>query len=164
MPGRLMSNTSSYGQNTQNNANTVTATGGMAGPNSSELSSLISRIFSRGDANLPAADKQELVNALAARTSLSLEEASSTVDRRQARAVEAQQQYQQAKATDEQKAREVGDGAVRSISMTAIWSFVALILLIGLRVAGNISVNQRLVFALNTFYSKRGFTNVQSKQ
>ncbi|MBC7660944.1 MAG: hypothetical protein H7249_14705 [Chitinophagaceae bacterium] len=107
-----------------------TAQGAAANPGATdaELSGLIDRVFSNGQATLNQADKQAVVNVLVARTTMSPEQASQTVDKWQASAVVAKQKFEQAKGAAEQKAREVGDVAARNISKAAILSFIALIL------------------------------------
>ena len=85
-------------------------------------------MFSRGEVTLNEVDKEAVVNALVARSSMSPEEASQTVDRWQATAVAAKQKFEQAKVVAEQKARELGDVAAKNISKGALLSFIALVL------------------------------------
>lgn len=93
-----------------------------------DLTGLIDRIFSRGEETLNQADKEALVNVLLARSSMSPEQASQTVDRWQATALVAKQKYEQAKVAAEQKAREIGDVTAKNVSKAALLSFIALVL------------------------------------
>lgn len=93
-----------------------------------ELTGLIDRTFSRGEAALTQVDKEAMVNVLLARSSMSPEQASQTVDRWQAAAVVAKQKYEEGKAVAEQKAREIGDSAAKNISKAALLTFIALVL------------------------------------
>jgi len=93
-----------------------------------ELTGLIDRIFSRGEATLNQVDKEALVNVLVARGSMTPDQASQTVDRWQASAVVAKQKYEQAKVAAEQKAREIGDATAKNVSKGALLTFIALVL------------------------------------
>ncbi|RYZ59962.1 MAG: hypothetical protein EOP07_02410 [Proteobacteria bacterium] len=108
--------------------NTAQTAAGNPGATDAELTGLIDRVFSRGEATLNEVDKTALVNVLVARSSMSPEEASQTVDRWQASALVAKQKYDQAKVAAEQKAREIGDVTAKNVSKAALLSFIALVL------------------------------------
>ncbi len=93
-----------------------------------DVSALIDRIFSRGEATLNQVDRDSLINVLVARSNMTREQAGQTVDRWQSAAVVAKQQFEKAKAATEQKAREIGDATAKNISRAALLSFFALVL------------------------------------
>lgn len=93
-----------------------------------DLDALINRIFSSGNRNLPAADRDSLVNSLIARTNLSPEEANARVDQWQAMALASQDKLEAVRVAAAQKAREVADRAAKGIARAALLSFVALII------------------------------------
>lgn len=111
-----------------------------------ELNTLLDRLFNRGSEAVNAADREALVNVVAARTGKSKEEAAKIVDRWEQTYQQAREQFDKAKALAEQKAREAGDIAARNVSHAAFWSFFAM--LVGLGAAaygGRLSVPRDLL-------------------
>lgn len=98
-----------------------------------ELQGLWSRIEARGDRILDSTDKQDLVNVLTARTDMSEQQATDTVNRWEQTLVQAKEKFAEVKAQAEQKAREAGDSAAHAVSTAAAWSFVGM--LVGLLAA-----------------------------
>jgi len=92
-----------------------------------DLSKLLDRLFNRASDTANAADREAVVNVVAARTGKSKEEAGKIVDRWEQTYQQAKEQYEKAKVVAEQKAREAGDVAARNISHAAFWSFLAML-------------------------------------
>ena len=91
------------------------------------MTGLMNRVFNRTGDVANAADRDALINVVAARTGKSKEDATKTVD-------QWEQTYQQAKAKAaelsaqaEQKAREAGDATARGVSHAATWTFLAML-------------------------------------
>ncbi|HYX37191.1 MAG TPA: hypothetical protein VE954_29155 [Oligoflexus sp.] len=95
---------------------------------SEELSALVNRVFTQGKQTLDAADKEALTNVIVARTDMTKEEASTTVDRWHQTFLSAQANFEKAKVAAEQQARETGDAAAKGLSKASLWGFVALVL------------------------------------
>lgn len=93
-----------------------------------ELDSLIDRIFARAEGAVDAVDKEAIVNVLVARTDMTREQASSTVDQWAVTAAQAREKFNQAKAEAERKAREAGDVLARATSRAAVFAAIAMLL------------------------------------
>ena len=93
-----------------------------------EFTQIWNRVIQRGEATLNAADKEAMVNILLARSDMSREEATTTVNRWESTFAAAKIKFEETKVQAEQKAREVGDSAAEGVSKGAIWSFIALLL------------------------------------
>ncbi len=96
-----------------------------------DLNGLLDRLFNRASDTVNAADRDAVVNVVAARTGKSKEEAGQIVDRWQQTYQQAKEQYEKTKEAAEQKAREAGDVAARNISHAAFWSFAAMLVGLG---------------------------------
>jgi len=101
---------------------------------SDDLSQWFARVKAKAQPALDAADKDALVNIVAARTGKSHEEAQAIVDNYAQTYDAALAKYQQLKVQAEQQAREAAASAARGVSKAA-WGSVV-ILLIGAVVAG----------------------------
>lgn len=77
---------------------------------------------------LDAADKEALVNIIAARTGQSQAEAQKIADNYEATYNKALARYEELKKQAEQKAREAADATARAVSQAAWWSLAALLL------------------------------------
>ena len=86
------------------------------------------RVKASGEPALNAADKDALVNIVAARTGKSKEEATQIVDNYAQAYQQAMQKVDQLKQQAEQKAREAGEVAAKQLSRAA-WSTLAMLLL-----------------------------------
>ncbi len=91
------------------------------------MTELMNRVFNRTTDVANAADRDALIDVVAARTGKSKADVTRTVD-------QWEQTYQQAKAKAaelsaqaEQKAREAGDAAARGVSHAATWTFLAML-------------------------------------
>lgn len=97
-----------------------------------ELESVLNRIQSEGRETLRAIDREALVNIVSARTGQSRQEASQTVANWEQGYQQAYQaartEWEQAKTTTEQKAREWGDQAADAVAKAAWWTFFMLLL------------------------------------
>lgn len=93
-----------------------------------EFAQIWERIVQSGKSTIDAVDKEAMVNVLVARTTMTREEATATVNRWESTFAAAKVKFDEAKVQAEQKAREAGDKAAEGISKGAIWSFVALLL------------------------------------
>lgn len=96
-----------------------------------ELDALLDRVYAQGKAVASAADKDAIVNVLVARTDMSRDEASRTVDRWDRTIQKAKVAVTDVGEQAEEKAREVADAAARGVSKAAIWTFVGLLLGLG---------------------------------
>ncbi|WP_435020572.1 hypothetical protein TA3x_001904 [Tundrisphaera sp. TA3] len=92
-----------------------------------EFNALLERFYNRGSDVANAADREALVNVLAARTGKSKEEAGQIVDRWEATYQKARKEAERLKAEAGQKAREAGDAASKGVSRAAFWSFLGLL-------------------------------------
>lgn len=109
-----------------------------------ELKQWFERVKQSGEPALNAADKDALVNIVAARTGKSHAEATQIVDNYAQAYQQAVQKVEQLKAQAEQKAREAADVAAKQVSRAA-WSSL-LILLLGAALSfgiGRIAVSTR---------------------
>jgi len=96
-----------------------------------QVKDLLNRLFGKGSDTVNAADREALVNVVAARSGKSKEEASKIVDRWEQTYREAKEQFTKAKDQTERKAREAGDYAARKVSHAAFWTFAAMLLGLG---------------------------------
>jgi len=96
-----------------------------------EVKDLLNRLFGQGSGTVNAADREALVNVVAARTDKSKEEASKVVARWEQTYQEAKEQFATMKDQAEQKAREAGDYAARKVSQAAFWTFAAMLVGLG---------------------------------
>jgi len=96
-----------------------------------ELNTLLDRLFNRGSEAANAADREAVVNVVAARSGKSKEEAAKIVDRWEQTYQQAREQFEKAKTQAERKAREAGDIAARNVSHAAFWSFIAMLVGLG---------------------------------
>lgn len=92
-----------------------------------DMTALMNRVFNRTTDVANAADRDALVNVVAARTGKSKEDASKIVDRWEQTFEQAKVKYEEVKTQAEQKAREAGDAAARGVSHAATWSFLAML-------------------------------------
>lgn len=93
-----------------------------------ELSNLMQRIARSGEKTIQAADREALINILVARTTMSRQEATTTVARWEKTYEQAVAQYQQLKDQAAQQARETGAATAEAVSKAALWTFVILLL------------------------------------
>jgi ElaB/YqjD/DUF883 family membrane-anchored ribosome-binding protein len=93
-----------------------------------ELPSLWSRILAKGSDKLDAADRDALVNVVAARTGKSKDEASQIVAHYEQLYNDAMAKYGQAKLAAIQKAREAADATARAVSQAAWLLLVMLVI------------------------------------
>ena len=96
-----------------------------------EVKDLMNRMFGQGSDTVNAADRDALVNVVAARSGKSKEEASKIVDRWEQTYREAKEQFAKVKDQAERKAREAGDLAARKVSQAAFWTFAAMLVGLG---------------------------------
>ncbi len=96
-----------------------------------QLTGLLDRLFNQAAGTVNAADREAVVNVVAARTGKSKEDAGKIVDRWQQTYDKAKEQYEKTKEATVQKAREAGDVAARNISHAAFWSFAAMLVGLG---------------------------------
>jgi hypothetical protein len=94
---------------------------GQFAKNDPQLAAAIARMESRGGASAAPAERDEVVKILSERHAQDQAAATALV-------TQWDQQFQQAKAMGEQKAREVGEGAAKTVSTTALLAFAALVL------------------------------------
>ena len=92
------------------------------------MQSVVQRIIKQGEATVNQADRNALVNVVAARTGLSRPEAEERVNNWAQGYEKARAEYEQKKAEAEQKAREVADAAAKASAQAAIAAVVALLL------------------------------------
>lgn len=92
-----------------------------------EFNKLLERFYNRTEDTANAADREALVNVLAARTGKSKEEAGQIVDRWEETYQKARKEAERLKAAAAQKAREAGESASRGVTRAASWSFLALL-------------------------------------
>ena len=95
-----------------------------------QLSDWFARVKQEGQPALNAADKDALVNIVAARTGKSHDEAQQIVDNYAQTYQQAMAKFQQLKQETEQKAREAADATARGVSKAA-WSALALLIIGG---------------------------------
>lgn len=93
-----------------------------------ELSAWFDRVRSAGKPAIDAADRDALVNIIAARTGKSHDEAQQIADNYVATYKQAMERYEELKRTAEQKAREAADVAARGIARAAWGTLLMLIL------------------------------------
>lgn len=93
-----------------------------------ELKQWFERVKQSGEPTLSAADKNALVNIVAARTGKSRDEASQIVDNYAQAYQQAVQKVEKLKAQAEQKAREAADEAAKQLSRAAWGSLLVLLL------------------------------------
>lgn len=93
-----------------------------------ELKQWFERVKQSGEPTLSAADKDALVNIVAARTGKSRDEASQIVDNYAQAYQQAVQKVEKVKAEAEQKAREAADEAAKQLSRAAWGSLLILLL------------------------------------
>ncbi|CAI0766977.1 hypothetical protein [Serratia quinivorans] len=109
-----------------------------------ELKQWFERVKQSGEPTLNAADKDALVNIVAARTGKSHAEATQIVDNYAQAYQQAVQKVEQLKAQAEQKAREAADVAAKQVSRAAWGSLLMLLLGAGLSFAiGRIALSTR---------------------
>ncbi len=108
----------------KNTAGSAAADPQAAGQN---LNGLLDRLFNQASDTTNAADREAVVNVVAARTGKSKEEAGKIVDNWQKTYQQAKEQYEKGKEVAAQKAREAGDAAARNVSHAAFWTFAALL-------------------------------------
>ena len=94
-----------------------------------QLKQWFERVKASGEPALNAADKDALVNIVAARTGKSKEEATQIVDNYAQAYQQAMQKVDELKQQAEQKAREAGEVAAKQLSRAA-WSTLAMLLLV----------------------------------
>ena len=110
-----------------------------------QLSGLLDKLFNRASDTVNAADREALVNVVAARTGKSKDEASQVVANWEKTYQQAKEQYEETKEAAARKAREAGDATARSISHAAFWSFAAMLVGLGsAAVGGFLSVPNHL--------------------
>ncbi len=102
--------------------------GATGNPPAEDLSAVLQRIISAGKNTVEQADREALVNVVAARTGLSKAEAEQRADAWIKQYQEARVKLAQAKEQAEAKAREVADAAAKATSKAALGATVALIL------------------------------------
>ncbi len=115
-----------------------------------ELKQWFERVKQSGEPTLSAADKDALVNIVAARTGKSRDEASQIVDNYAQAYQQAVQKVEKLKAEAEQKAREAADEAAKQLSRAA-WGSL-LILLLGAALSagvGRIAESTRRIVAVS---------------
>jgi len=96
-----------------------------------EVKDLLNRLFGQGSDTVNAADREALVNVIAARTGKSKDEAGKIVDRWEQTFRDAKERFAKAKEQAETKAREAGDYAARKVGHAAYWTFAAMLLGLG---------------------------------
>ncbi len=124
-PGSVASQASAAADQLSNAASQAGATGN---PPAEDLSAVLQRIISAGKSTVEQADREALVNVVAARTGLSKAEAEQRADAWIKQYQEARVKFEQAKAKAEAKAREAADAAAKATSQAALGATVALIL------------------------------------
>jgi ElaB/YqjD/DUF883 family membrane-anchored ribosome-binding protein len=130
-PGVLKSKAGEALKDGKSTANDAATTPQDAG---TDLSAFFERLRKKAQPGLDAADKEALVNIIAARTGKSRAEAEQMATNYQQTYEQAVAKYDQLKAQAEQKAREAGDAAAKGVSQAA-WAGVA-VMLLGLAVSG----------------------------
>lgn len=93
-----------------------------------KLDSLVSKLFSTGDATFEAADRDALVNIVMNRTGKSKVESEQIVDNWVSTIKTTKEKLKQAKDQTVEKAKEVGDEVASGLSKFAIFSFFGLLL------------------------------------
>lgn len=115
----------------QDAKNTAGTTAANPQESDKQLSGLLDRLFNQASDTVNAADREAVVNVVAARTGKSKDEASQIVANWEKTYQQAKEQYQKTKDAAAQKAREAGDVAARNISHAAFWSFAAMLVGLG---------------------------------
>ncbi|HEU4536148.1 MAG TPA: hypothetical protein VFS00_18615, partial [Polyangiaceae bacterium] len=100
-----------------------------AAPQASDdaVKALLDRVTSGTSATFDAADRDALINVVAARTGKSRDEATRVVAGYEQTYRQAQARAQELKQQIEQKARQTADRAAEGVSTAALWSFVTLL-------------------------------------
>ena len=88
---------------------------------------LLNRVYNRTTDVANAADRDALINVVAARTGKSKEDATRIVDGWDKTYQQAREKFTEVKAQTEQKAREAGDATARGVSHAALWTFLAML-------------------------------------
>jgi len=94
---------------------------GPAGATNQDLTSMVDRLIRPGQGGVAAVDRESVINALAARSGMSREQAEQTLQRWE-------QEYQHARAELERQARQAATSAARLISQASLWTTLALVL------------------------------------
>ena len=114
-----------------------------------QLSGLLDKVFNRVSETGNAADREALVNVVAARTGKSKDEASQVVANWEKTYQQAKEQYEKAKEVAAQKAREAANATARGVTHAAFWTFAAMFVGLGAAaIGGFMSVPDHLWTAL----------------
>ncbi|CAI0890160.1 Uncharacterised protein [Serratia proteamaculans] len=140
-PSRLEQKTEQAGADSKQSATDAATDPAQA---TAELKQWFERVKQSGEPTLNAADKDALVNIVAARTGKSHAEATQIVDNYAQAYQQAVKKVEELKAQAEQKAREAADVAAKQVSRAAWGSLLLLLLGAGLSFAiGRIAVSTR---------------------
>jgi len=86
-----------------------------------ELAGALAKMEANGGAAASSGDRDQVINILSTKHGIDQQQAAGMI-------TQWDQQFQQAKAKTEQKAREVGDVAANKVSKGALWGFIGLVL------------------------------------
>jgi hypothetical protein len=93
-----------------------------------EAQSLLDRVLTQAQGTASAADREALINVVAARTGQSREQAAQTVANWENQYRQAQAKAEEIKTQTAAQAREAADQAAGAVTQAALWSFVGLLL------------------------------------
>ena len=123
-PDALANKAKDAGTDAQNTAKGTAENPQAAGDNMTEL---MNRVFNRTTDVANAADRDALVNVVAARTGKSKDDASKIVANWEQTYDQAKAKYEEVKTQAAQKAREAGDATARGVTHAATWTFLAML-------------------------------------
>lgn len=93
-----------------------------------EIRELVENAYGQVRDNLNTADRDSLIHTVTKRTGMTKEEVTQTVERWEKMYREAKQQYHEAIAAAERRARDAADVAATAVSRVALWTFATLAL------------------------------------
>lgn len=102
------------------------ASGAAQEAGSGDLEGALDRVLRRAQGTTSQADRDALINIVAARMNVSRDEAARTVQGWEKSYQEGRAAVERAKAEAEQKAREVADQTARAASQASLWAFIAM--------------------------------------
>jgi hypothetical protein len=115
-------------ENVQRQAQQTLQQGQQPAATDAEAQSLLDRVLTQAQGTASAADRDALINVVAARTGQSREQAAQTVADWENQYRQAQAKAEEIKTQTAEQAREAADKAAGAVTQAALWSFVGLLL------------------------------------
>jgi hypothetical protein len=115
-------------ENVQRQAQQTLQQGQQPAATDEEAQSLLDRVLTQAQGTASAADREALINVVAARTGQSREQAAQTVADWESQYRQAQAKAEELKTQTAEQAREAADKAAGAVTQAALWSFVGLLL------------------------------------